>query len=58
MTLSARNKLNSVYATASLFIAGIVGLLLNSWIAFVVAAAVLIACCFHDGSIRPNKRRR
>jgi len=56
--MGARTKLNSVYLTGSLVIAGVLGAVSQSWTAFVVAAVVLIACSIHDGGIRLKGRRR
>jgi hypothetical protein len=40
--MGARTKLNSAYVTGSLVVAGLVGWVLHSWVAFLVAAAVLV----------------
>ena len=57
MTLSARTKLNAAYVLGSTAIAALVGAIFQSWAAFFIAAALLIALCFVDGTIRPKGRR-
>jgi hypothetical protein len=56
--LSARHKLNGIYAGGSLAVAAIIGALAGSWAVFATAAVILIGCSFAGGDIRPNKRRR
>ena len=56
--LSARKKLNAIYAGSSVAVAAIIGALAGSWVVFAVAVAVLIACSLAGDDIRPNKRRR
>ena len=58
MILGARQKLNSAYLNGSRIVSGVVRVLMKSWIAFLIVAVVLIACCFNDGSIRSFRRRR
>ena len=55
--MGARQKLNNVYLTGALLVAGIAGLLTKSWMIFLIVAAVLIACSIHDGGIRLGRRR-
>jgi hypothetical protein len=56
--MGARTKLNSVYLTGCLVIAGVLGAVSGSWTVFVVAAVILIACSVYDGGIRLRGRRR
>ena len=56
--LSARQKLNGIYAGGSVAVAAIIGALAGSWAVFAITAAVLLACSLAGGDIRPNKRRR
>ena len=56
--MSARVKLNQVYFNACLLIASVIGLVAQSWVAFVVALAVLVGVGVAEGSIRPQGGRR
>jgi hypothetical protein len=56
--MGARAKLNSVYLTGSLVIAGVLGAVSESWTVFAVAAVVLVGCSVHDRGIRLKGRRR
>ena len=56
--MGARQKLNQVYATASLLLATFIGCLAQSWAAFVIALIVLLALNLLAGDIRPNRRDR
>jgi hypothetical protein len=51
-------KLNHVYFNACLLVAAAVGLIAKSWVAFLVALAVLVGVCSADGAIRPRGERR
>jgi hypothetical protein len=50
---TARHKLNGAYFLGALLIAGLVGAMFESWMAFMIAAGVLIVSSVHDGNIRP-----
>jgi hypothetical protein len=54
--MGARQKLNGAYMTGSLILAAIMGGICQSWIAFVLAAGLLLAINLAQGDIRPNKR--
>ena len=54
--MSARLKLNHVYFNGCLIVAAVVGLIAQSWLAFVVALAVLVGVCGADGAIRSRGR--
>jgi hypothetical protein len=56
--MSARTKINSAVVCGSLAVAALVGAVFNSWLAFGVAAAVLVAASMHDGGIRPARKGR
>ncbi len=55
--MSARGKLNDVYVNACLLVAAAVGLIAQSWLAFVAALAVLVGVCLADGAIRSRGGR-
>ena len=55
--IGARNKLNRSYFNGSLVLAGLVGWLTGSWLAFFVVLAVLLAWNVCAGQIRPPGRR-
>jgi hypothetical protein len=57
MNMSARGKLNQVHFNACLLIAAVVGLIAQSWAAFLAALAVLVGVCYADGAIRLRGRR-
>lgn len=50
---TARHKLNRAHFLGVLLIAGLVGAMFESWMAFLIAAGVLIVSSVHDGNIRP-----
>jgi hypothetical protein len=52
------SKLNAAYVLGSVVIAALVGAMSQSWLVFVIAAALLIALCLVDGTIRPKGRNR
>jgi Na+(H+)/acetate symporter ActP len=56
--LSARTKLNAIAIVGSILIAAVVGVVFESWIAFLITAAGLIALAVHEGGIRPDRRKR
>ena len=56
-TPTAREKLNSAHFIAAFVIASIIGAMTGSWLAFVVAAGVLIAVAINSGDIRLKGRR-
>jgi hypothetical protein len=56
--MGARQKLNSGYFLGSLLAAGLIGLLLQSWLVLVFALVVLVAINLNNGDIRFGKRRR
>jgi Na+(H+)/acetate symporter ActP len=56
--MSARLKLNQVYLNACLLVAAVVGLIAQSWVAFLVTMAVLVGIGCADGAIRPQGRRQ
>lgn len=55
--MGARQKINVAAVNGCLFLAVLVGLLTQSWLAFGMALVVLIGLAFHAGDIRPNRRR-
>jgi len=50
--MGAKQKLNSANAVLALVIAAIMGMAFGSWIAFVVAAIILVAASVVSGDIR------
>ncbi len=54
--MGARTKLNSAYFGGSFFVACLVGLLADSWVAFFMALIVFVALNFYTGEIRPKGR--
>lgn len=55
--LGARQKLNSAHLTGSLIIAGVAGVITESFVVFLIALGVLIVCSINDGGIRFGGRR-
>jgi hypothetical protein len=56
--VGARQKLNIAYFHGCLIGAAVVGLILRSWPAFLVALALLVGLGTYGGDIRPAGRRR
>jgi hypothetical protein len=54
--MGARNKLNSAYFVGSLALACLAGWLTGSWLAMIVALAVLVGANVNNGDIRLRKR--
>ncbi|TWT63717.1 hypothetical protein [Rubinisphaera italica] len=55
--MSARHKLNAAYLHGSLIIAGIIGGISESFIAFGITFAVLLIGNIQGGDIRLNRHR-
>lgn len=56
--MGARKTLNSIYMTASLVLAALVGWAAGSWTVFAICLVALIAANLHAGRIRPGRRDR
>ena len=56
--MGAKQKLNSANAVLALVIAAIMGMAFGSWIAFVVAAIILVAASVVSGDIRRQEEER
>jgi len=56
--MGVRHKLNQIHLLGAVGIAGIVGVLIQSWAAFFIAAAVLIGGSIYSGDVRLDRRRR
>jgi hypothetical protein len=56
--MGARQKFNVSYLRVALVLAAVGGVLTNSWAAFGIALAVLVAGALHDGAIRLHGRGR
>jgi len=58
--MHARQKLNRAALNGCVLLAGVIGLLAGSWIAFAVALAVAAALAAYSGDIRmgPQSRHR
>ena len=54
--MGARQDLNRVHALGSFGLAAIAGVIMNSWLVFVVVMAILIAISLFTGQIRPRRR--
>jgi len=50
--LTAKHKLNSGFVQGAFVVAGLLGLMTQSFWVFLVAVIVLVGLSFHDGSIR------
>jgi hypothetical protein len=50
-------KLNDVYVNACLLVAAAVGLIAQSWFAFLATLTVLVGVCCVDGAIRSRGGR-
>lgn len=50
--MSAKHKLKSVHFTGSMIVAGVVGLLTESVVAFLIALVTLLVASYHAGDIR------
>jgi hypothetical protein len=55
---NARAKLNVSYFNGCLFVAAVFGLIAESWLVFVAAMALSIACGIYSDDIRPVAGRR
>ena len=55
--MGARKKLNSAYFLGSLLMAGLAGLLTESWVVLMIGLAVLVGLNVNNGDIRLDKRR-
>lgn len=51
--MTAKHKLNAAHINGALVIATVFGIASESFVVFLVVAAVLINGAMHDGSIRP-----
>ena len=56
--MGARHKLNVAAVNGCLLLAGLVGLVTQSWWAFGAALLVFVALAYHAGDIRPDRRHR
>lgn len=54
--MGARQKLNRFHLVGDIFVAALVGILAQSWIAFFLALAVLLGLDMHTGAVRPRRR--
>ena len=54
--MNARQKLNLAYVNGAVVIAGVVGLLAESWGVFCLALIVLVIIQLGSGGIRPERR--
>lgn len=50
--MTAKHKLNSVYALSALLLAGIIGGITSSWAVFWIALIAIVAAECHAGGIR------
>jgi len=56
--MHARQKLNRAAINACILLAGIIGLMAGSWVAFLIALAVAAALAAYSGDIRLRPRNR
>lgn len=56
--MGARQKLNQAFATGSVFMASVVGVLAQSWPVFFVTLILLLAGNVYLGEIRPGRNGR
>ena len=56
--MSARTKLNAAYFNGCLIVSAVIGLVAQSWGAFLIALAITCACGLYGGDIRPSAGRR
>jgi hypothetical protein len=56
--MGARNKLNAASLNGALLVASAIGILAQSWMAFLVTAAIGIGLNLLSGDIRTTGRRR
>lgn len=56
--MGSRQKLNQLHLMGDVVLAGVVGAVVNSWLAFFVALAILVVLDVHAGAIRPNRNRK
>jgi hypothetical protein len=56
--MGARQKLNQAFATGSVIVASVIGLLAQSWGVFFVSLLVLVAGNLYLGEIRPRRGDR
>lgn len=56
--MNARRKLNQLHLTGDIVLAGIAGMIAQSWWIFFLALAVLVGLDLHAGQIRPQGRTR
>jgi hypothetical protein len=54
--MNARNKLNVAYFNGSVIVAGLIGMVIQSWPIFVAALAVLVIGNLIAGDIRTGRR--
>ena len=54
--MNAREKLNYAYAEGAFVVAGLIGLVFESWPIFVAALIALLIGNVVDGGIRPTRR--
>ena len=56
--MSARHKLNQAVIQGCLIVAALVGLLFQSWLVFLLTAAVLVGLSISSGEIRWHSSRK
>jgi hypothetical protein len=56
--MGVRQKLNQAFFNGSLFLAGVAGVVSESWWFFVVVLLALLALNLGTGEIRPTRRTR
>ncbi len=56
--MGAREKLNTIYCSFAAVISLGLGFVTGSLVVFAISFALITAGLLHDGSIRPDRRRR
>ena len=56
--MNARKKLNALYAVVAALVAAYAGLMFNTWLAFGIAFAAIMAFNLQAGNTRPAPGRR
>ena len=50
--MSAKHKLNSAHFSGAMLVAGLVGMVTDAWLVFLVSLVCLLAAAYHAGDIR------
>lgn len=56
--MGSRQKLNRLHLVGDVGLAAVAGVVIGSWLAFLLALIVLVGLDIHVGAIRPAKKNR